>query len=53
MVDGTVGGLVVPSDGARLALTFTIVGDRIVAVEAVANPADLTAMTIQIVDGAT
>src|SRR5262245_61625062 len=43
-IDGAVGGVVAPQKGARLALSFTIVGERIVAVEAVADPADLAAM---------
>jgi RNA polymerase sigma-70 factor (ECF subfamily) len=45
-IDGAAGGVVVPREGARLALSFTIVGERIVAVEAVADPADLAVMTI-------
>ena len=46
-IDGAVGGVVAPQKGARLALSFTIVGERIVAVEAVADPADLAAMTVE------
>jgi RNA polymerase sigma-70 factor (ECF subfamily) len=45
-IDGAIGGIVVPREGARLALSFTIVGERIVAVEAVADPAELAAMAI-------
>jgi RNA polymerase sigma factor (sigma-70 family) len=52
-IDGGVGGFVIPREGARLALSFTIVGERIVAVEAVANPEDLAAMSIENLDGAT
>jgi RNA polymerase sigma-70 factor (ECF subfamily) len=48
LIDGTVGGVVVPVEGQRLALCFTVSGDRIVAVEAVASPDDLAAMTIEI-----
>jgi len=45
-IDGAIGGVVVPREGARLALSFTVVGERIVAVEAVADPADLATMAI-------
>jgi len=45
-IDGAIGGVVVPREGARLALSFTVVGERIVAVEAVADRADLATMAI-------
>jgi RNA polymerase sigma factor (sigma-70 family) len=51
MIDGAVGGMVVPQEGARIALSFTIVGERIVPVEAVAEPVDLSGMTIDALDG--
>jgi RNA polymerase sigma-70 factor (ECF subfamily) len=51
LIDATVGGIVVPYDGARLALCFTVAGERIVAVEAVVSSDDLAAMSIEILAG--
>jgi RNA polymerase sigma factor (sigma-70 family) len=46
LVDGVAGGLVVPFDGARIAISFVIAGGRILAIEAVADPEQLAAMDI-------
>ncbi|GIF10050.1 hypothetical protein Ate01nite_00820 [Actinoplanes teichomyceticus] len=39
-VDGTAGALVHTPQGARIALSFTVAGDRIIAIEAIMDPGE-------------
>jgi RNA polymerase sigma-70 factor (ECF subfamily) len=46
LIDGAVGGLVVPFEGARIAITFIVADDRILAIEVVADADQLATMDI-------
>ena len=46
LIDGVAGGLVVPYEGVRIAVSFVIAAGRILAIEAVADPGQLATMDI-------
>jgi len=48
MIDGRVGAVWAPQGTPRSALLMTVVDGRIVAIDVVAEPADLTALEISI-----
>ena len=50
-LDGRVGAVVMAGDQLRIAISFTIVGDRIAAIDALADPATLAALTVVITAG--
>jgi RNA polymerase sigma-70 factor (ECF subfamily) len=53
IIDGAAGGVVVASGQTRIAISFTIANDRIIAIEAVAEPEQLTELDIAILNGRT
>jgi RNA polymerase sigma factor (sigma-70 family) len=46
LIDGAVGGVILPGGGVRLAISFVVTDDRILAIEAVADPDQLAVMNI-------
>jgi RNA polymerase sigma-70 factor (ECF subfamily) len=48
LIDGAVGGLVVPMEGVRIAVSFVVADGRILAIEAVADPVQLSTMDIEL-----
>jgi len=50
IIDGAVGAVVAPSGHPRIAISFTIAGGRIIEIEAVAAPEQLTELDIQLLD---
>ncbi|MBN6041981.1 sigma-70 family RNA polymerase sigma factor [Amycolatopsis sp. 195334CR] len=49
VIDGTVGAVVAPRRRTRLALYFTVVGDRIAAIEVVADNSHLDALDVRFI----
>jgi hypothetical protein len=51
MVNGAAGIIVAPSGRLQVALAFTIAGDKIAEIDAIAEPARLARLDIAVLDG--